>query len=130
MTHWLPLILYAALIFYVSSQTLPEAPIQLPDIDKIAHCMEYGLFTFLAYRVFSKINSKAVKKHIFLMVLIVSILYAFSDEWHQLYVPGRQMDSLDFLFDALGTIIITLLLQINDLKTNYVKFYQGRAKNP
>jgi VanZ family protein len=117
-THWLPWILYAGLIFYVSSQQLPEVPVKLPDIDKAAHVVEYGLFALLAFRALSTINNKPIRRHFIFVVLIISVLYAFSDEWHQLYVPGRQMDPLDFLYDSLGAIIVSILLKINDLRLN------------
>lgn len=118
LTHWLPFILYAALIFIVSSFPLPQVPAKLPDIDKAAHAFEYGIFALLAFRAFSVINSNLIKKHLLLTAIIVSVLYGFSDEWHQLHVPGRQMDTVDFLFDSLGASIIAILLKMNDLMIN------------
>ena len=97
---------------------MPQVPAKMPDIDKAAHSIEYGLFALLAFRAFSTVNGKLIKRHLLLTVLIVSILYGFSDEWHQLHVPGRRMDSIDFLFDSLGASIIAILLKMNDLMIN------------
>ena len=35
-------------------------------------------------------------------LVAVGILYGMSDEWHQMYVPGRSPDHMDLLADALG----------------------------
>jgi len=109
--YWLPFILYAGLIFYVSSQPLPEAPVQIPYIDRVAHFFEYAVFGYLAYRAFSQLKSKAIKKHLIFTTIIISVLYAFSDELHQFYVPGRVMNVSDFIFDVLGAGIIIFILR-------------------
>lgn len=110
--YWLPFILYAALIFYVSSQPLPELPVRIPYIDRVAHFFEYAVFGYLAYRALSRLNAKAIKKHLVFAVIIISVLYAFSDELHQFYVPGRVMSVSDFIFDVLGATVITLLFTV------------------
>jgi len=125
-THWLPWLLYAGLIFYVSGQRLPEVPVKLPDIDKAAHFFEYGLFAFLAYRALSRINNSRFQKNIFLATMIITVLYGFSDELHQYYVPGREMAVSDFLFDSAGGIIVTLLLR---LKYKQYKLQPSEGEN-
>lgn len=118
-THWFPLILYALLIFYISSQRLPElpAPLQIDHIDLIAHFLEYALFAYLAYRVFRKINNKLWQTHLVFITLVISILYGFSDELHQYYVPGRQMSIFDFLANSIGVITSVSLLRIKQINT-------------
>lgn len=39
-----------------------------------------------------------------------SVLYAFSDEWHQSFVPGRTADWRDILVDAFGAALAVWLL--------------------
>jgi VanZ family protein len=39
------------------------------------------------------------------MTVIISVLYAASDELHQLFVPGRMCDLNDFIVDSIGVII-------------------------
>ncbi|MBI4835621.1 MAG: VanZ family protein [Planctomycetes bacterium] len=93
LSRWLPFVLYAGLIFYISSGPLPEipGPLQIEYIDLVAHALEYALFTWLAYRAFGTI--KALRKQGLFITLLISILYGFSDELHQYSVPGRQMDT-------------------------------------
>lgn len=38
------------------------------------------------------------------MALVISVLYATSDEWHQTYVPGRAGQVADVLLDGLGSL--------------------------
>ncbi len=112
LTRWLPFILYAGLIFYISNGPLPElpAPLYFNHVDLIAHALEYALFAWLAYKAFVFI--KPLQQHILFVTLLISVLYGFSDELHQYYVPGRQMDVWDFLFDSLGAVVVMIIFKI------------------
>ncbi|MBI4397952.1 MAG: VanZ family protein [Candidatus Omnitrophica bacterium] len=74
----------------------------IPNLDKIIHFVLYfplpGLF-FLHYRV---AWAQRPVSFFFKMAVILSLIYAASDEWHQSFVPGRNMDFFDFLADAVG----------------------------
>jgi VanZ family protein len=41
---------------------------------------------------------------------LIGIIYAYSDEFHQRFVPGRSYDLYDFLTDCLGIILIQAIL--------------------
>ena len=108
---WGPVFLYAGLIFYISGRSLPAAPVYVPFFDKIAHFFEYALLGGLVYRALK--NSSVTwgrKKRAFLSVLL-TMLYAFSDEVHQFYVPNRLMSAGDFLADALGAIAVVMVIE-------------------
>lgn len=68
---------------------------------------------FENYRLRSFIDSHRV-----LTVLLLGIFYAFSDEVHQLFVPNRNCDSLDFLCDALGLTLGVIIYKIS-IKKKY-----------
>jgi len=53
-------------------------------------------------------DSKLKIKHIF-WVLIISIVYAASDEFHQLFVPGRSSTIKDILTDLIGILFAILI---------------------
>jgi VanZ family protein len=42
------------------------------------------------------------------MAGVIALLYAFSDEWHQSFVPGREGALRDVGIDALGVIGVSL----------------------
>ncbi len=101
---WLPLIGYAALIFYLSSR--PSLPKFLPNFylsDKLFHGIEYAVFGALVFHAFqdSPKPPETGKKVIILSILLV-ILYAISDESHQAYVPNRDASFYDFIADVVG----------------------------
>lgn len=98
--RWLPPILWMGLIFFVSSQpTLPSHPDELIDliIKKAGHIAEYGFLALLFRRAF-------LNKRQFLPLLL-TVLYAASDEYHQTFVPGRNGDLLDLGADVLGALL-------------------------
>ena len=46
------------------------------------------------------------------LALLIGILYAVSDEFHQLFVPGRAGQFRDVLVDGAGTVLGVLLASI------------------
>jgi len=98
-----PAIVYAALIFFMSSipgYELPDLPFW--SFDKIVHAVEFGLLGILLYRAFRYPKPSARP---YLFTILTGIPYAALDELHQLFVPGRNCDAVDFLMDVLGLIV-------------------------
>ncbi len=98
-----PLLAYAALIFYGSSQSrwLFEPP-EFFSSDKIYHFLEYGILGVLLARTIEKYGfSTSFQKRMF-WVLAVSFFYGLSDEFHQWFIPGRFATIGDVLADSLG----------------------------
>jgi len=101
------LLSYAALIFFWSSQPLPEGgPLaKIPFGDKLAHGIEYLIFGLLALKAFVPKNKKGI-----VVMLLISLGYAISDEVHQIFVPTRIPSFFDWLADSMG-IFGSLLLR-------------------
>jgi VanZ family protein len=101
--RFIPAILFAGLIFWVSSQTrLPQAPFLFEGIDKVFHAGEYGVLTALV--LFGARWPDARRAWAWVLPVVV---YAASDELHQLFVPGRSADLLDWLADSAGALLVT-----------------------
>lgn len=76
-------------------------------IRKLAHFTEYFILGILTYNMFDSYNKKAY------ISIIICILYAISDEIHQIFVPGRSCQIMDITIDTLGSLLgIYLLLFI------------------
>jgi VanZ family protein len=108
--YYAPLLLYMGLIFHLSS--LPSEkipPIGLWNLDKFFHMVEYGVLGALLWRSFALTLSFRTSV---IWTLIVGILYGLSDEIHQLYVPGRMFDYLDFTADALGVVLVVVAIYL------------------
>ena len=69
-------------------------------IRKLAHYTEYFILGLLVINMFTKnnINNK------YLISIILCIIYATSDEIHQLFIPGRACQLRDILIDSIGSI--------------------------
>jgi len=74
---------------------------------KSAHFIEYGILSILIYRA-----TKNLK-----LSIILSILYAASDEFHQSFVPGREPRVRDVIIDAVGSVTGVLIWNKLYLKT-------------
>ena len=93
--HWLPAALWAALIFALSSRPSVPTP-GFPDGDKILH---FGAYTILGFLLAYGARRSALGPT---WVVVIGLLYAASDEWHQSFVPGRMPDVTDWIADAFG----------------------------
>lgn len=80
----------------------------LEDVDytvrKIAHLSEYGVLAWLALCALAGRVSGATRRSI-VGALMVAVVWAITDEIHQLYVPGRTGCVKDVLFDTVGAIV-------------------------
>ncbi len=101
--RWIPAILIMAGIFILSSipsREMPSFGFWDTLVKKSGHFIGYGLLA-LSYWYAMKWNGKKVW-----LVLLITILYAISDEFHQTFIPGRHASLLDiFLFDTAGAVI-------------------------
>jgi VanZ family protein len=106
---WLPVALDAALIFYLSSiPRLPSPP--GPFSDKHFHFASYALFATLLVRALASGRIRNVTARIAIVATVLAALYGVSDEFHQMFVPGRSADPYDLLADTLGAAAAAGLL--------------------
>jgi VanZ family protein len=99
---WLPVGVWMALIFYLSSQPdLPHPESGWADLlfSSGAHLFMFGVLAVLWVRALGERSGG------WLIALILTLLYALSDEFHQSFVPGRHADPLDVVCDALGAAL-------------------------
>jgi VanZ family protein len=94
---WLPVIVWAAVIFAFSS--IPSLGTGLGVWDTIlrkgAHMTEYAILGLLLLRALGRE----------LPALAVGVTYAISDEVHQHFVRGRHASPIDVLVDTVGLAI-------------------------
>jgi len=106
--YWLPVILYATLIFYFSSIPGERIPQLFQGDDILAHITEYFIFALLLSRAFKAYLIKQGYLVRLLWVLIVGVLYAVSDEFHQSFVPGRTASFFDLSMDSIGILFANI----------------------
>ena len=107
--YWVPVALYAGVIFYLSAQSHPEE--QLPSFliedvsDKVLHAVEYGILAVLCYRAFRWAAGPAVARQAVVLAIVAASVYGVTDEAHQFFVPFRESSWLDWLADTIGAVI-------------------------
>jgi VanZ family protein len=100
---WLPVLLWAVLIFYLSSIPYLRFVDAWWDfyLRKFGHVIVFGILARLIARALTGSTMWSWKK-IFAWSLVFTILYAISDEYHQSFVPGRVPAVHDVMLDSLG----------------------------
>ena len=119
------LILYAGAIFALSNLSLTggESLLPFPNGDKLLHFMEFALFFFLSWK------AVPVRRRV-LCSLLITALYAGSDEIHQIFVATRTASLLDWLADFAGgaaTAGLTILFARTSLFTSWGQRILGRC---
>ena len=103
--YWGPVGIYAGVIFYFSSLSfMPEQVSSLVEelSDKFLHFCEYAVLGALMYRACRHAGGPRLSRSALTWAIAVSVLYGFSDELHQYFVPLREADGLDLVADAFG----------------------------
>jgi VanZ family protein len=94
---WLPVVVWAAAIFALSS--IPSLSSGLGTWDlvlrKLAHAAEYALLAALLLRALARPW----------LAFLFALAYAVSDEFHQHFVRGRTGTPRDVAVDAAGALI-------------------------
>jgi VanZ family protein len=125
--YWVPVLLWMSFIYWMSTETFssentsqiiepilrflmpsiaPEAAALIHAvIRKLGHLTEYFILGILLFRAFRRDSKELlVWRWAFYSVLVV-ILYAACDEFHQSFVSARTASSLDAAIDTLGGIL-------------------------
>jgi len=68
-----------------------------------AHGFSYFMLGFLSVLCLNAFNMCITKS--LAISVVICILYAFTDELHQYFVPGRSMQTIDILVDSCGAVL-------------------------
>ena len=139
---WSLVILWMGLIFFFSHQPATESSelssgitevivdmvhVIAPDNDQmfnqdiinfsIRKAAHFGVYLVLGILVSNGLICNSIPRpKAIILALIVCVLYAISDEFHQLFVPGRSGQVSDVLLDSTGGLVGVLLM--NAIKRN------------
>jgi len=90
-----------ALIFAASSiPNLKNLPGGMSD--KSGHSIGYAILAGVLLRAFAGGRLRGVTWPRGLLAIVLATLYGVTDEFHQLFVPGRSADRYDVVADCLG----------------------------
>lgn len=103
------------LIFFLSSQTSLQTPSLFPGADLLAHAVFYAVLGALLAR--SLVPQRVMTGKRVMLVTILVAVYGITDEYHQLFVPGRDASGWDILADGLGGLLAAWMLFCWDRRT-------------
>ncbi|MBN4074890.1 MAG: VanZ family protein [Alkaliphilus sp.] len=134
---WLAVLLWMVLIFNLSSQPANQsnklsegitkaivdtvervAPSTDFDLSRLNHIVRKNAH-FFAYLVLALLVMNAVRRtggNDIKLTLLICVLYAISDEMHQIFIPGRSAQLSDVLIDSVGVVVgIVMYLGISGI---------------
>ena len=126
--RWSPSILWMAVIFYLSSRTGEQLGSLMPWFQKFlpmmqsfdwGHFVAYFILGLTYYWAFLPRYSGAIVK---IAVVLLCGLYGVTDEYHQIFVDGRQPDLIDIRNDMIGAALAMLFVSIPAVKRILMKY--------
>jgi VanZ family protein len=102
---WILAAAWACLIFVLSSipgRHLPK--VEIMTHDKLLHAMVYAVLGGL-FLLAVKATSPLGAGRLVTAAVVLAGLYGLTDEFHQLFVPGRSADLRDAAADAAGALV-------------------------
>ncbi len=91
---------WVALTFVLTSIPNPQFQVPLPEADKLEHLAFYGVMGFF-FALWRRACGASVARAA-AQALLFAALVGGIDEAHQLWIPGRSADPLDWLADTAG----------------------------
>lgn len=82
-------------------------------VRKAAHFLEYFILCVFA---FNAVYEERNLKNTVIASIIIVFLYACSDEFHQLFIPGRACRFTDVIIDTTGGSLASLILYFRQIK--------------
>lgn len=114
MRSWFWVVVWMALIFFVSSQPAPELanePILDLVLKKLAHATAYAILAVLLNFALNGIRSRRLGLPTpSWLAFAIAVAYAGPDEIHEAFVPTRHASAVDVMIDACGAAIAMLAL--------------------
>ena len=112
--YWLPLIAWAGVIFALShtsgstlSTTVEETSQFVPLAlltQEFTHIVQYGALAALAYRLLASYQTLP-RMWTLGGALLFAVCYGVTDEFHQMFVPGRSATLGDLALDTIGAAL-------------------------
>jgi len=105
-----PVVGYMAFIFALSS--ISQTPALPGGTDKDLHALLYGGLGLLLVRALSGGWDRPIALRTVFLTVLFCCVYGISDEFHQWFVPPRQVEAYDVVADTVGGAIAALGLYL------------------
>ncbi len=118
-----PLIIYWIVLFIATSLPSTHFVDVFEISDKIKHFGAYFILSaLLGLNLHFQEKWKSIVPHFLSYTFILCTIYGLLDEIHQIFVPNRSAEFLDWVADVLGTLlgVIVVKIIIKNLKQKHV----------
>jgi VanZ family protein len=105
----LPLIAWCVFVYTASSIPSKNIPALGMYFDKVIHFGVYGTLCWLAHVAFHFQRNSSLKNYSLLAAIVFTVIFGMSDEFHQLFTPGRSADILDLAADTFGGLVYSAI---------------------
>jgi VanZ family protein len=102
---WLPVVAVMAAIFYFSSLPRKDIPSLFPLQDVFFHGMIYAVLAWFFKRALKHTCPHLSAATLVIVTVFFGLAYGASDEFHQLFTPGRTAGLEDVITDAVGSFL-------------------------
>ena len=109
--YWLPAAAYIGLIFALSSIPGKDIPSGFPNMDKVAHLLEYSLLGLLLGRAIRFTLAGRGRAAASLATIAAGAAVGVADELYQRGTPGRSSDVRDWAVDVTAVTLSVLYTQ-------------------
>jgi VanZ family protein len=114
--RWTAVVLWAGIIFYLSSLPGTAFPIRTTLLAKLVHLTEYTVLTALLVHALDTHSLRRGRGES--LAAALALAYAISDEVHQSFVPHRHPSALDVMIDASGIGAVALIAVMRQRSRN------------
>ncbi|RKN86684.1 VanZ family protein [Paenibacillus ginsengarvi] len=129
--RFLPALIWMAVIFYMSHQTGSDLDTILPFFQQwipAMHSFDFGhfiLYFVLAVTLYGALLPASASWKGKALVVLLCLLYGVTDEFHQMFVPGRYPDVLDLRNDTIGAALAMLAVSVPGVKRIVQRSFSG-----
>ena len=107
---YIPLAIYWLILFIATSIPVERLP-SIGFTDKINHFIAYFILAILVnLTLIYQRKSRLLFERAPIATIVICLLYGALDEVHQMFVPGRFAETLDWVADAIGAAAAVLLI--------------------
>ena len=116
---YIPLTIYWLILFTATSLPVQRLP-SIGFTDKINHFLAYFILAVLVnLTLIYQRKSRFLFNKASLVTIFIGLLYGAFDELHQILIPGRFAETLDWIADGMGTFVGVLVVYYLISKLKY-----------
>ena len=101
------MVLIMGMIFYLSHQ--PGYFVQLlqfPGLDKAAHAITYGILAGTLVYGLHPFANDSNRFILAILIVLFCLIFGITDEFHQSFIPGRNVSGWDIVADVFGGLFV------------------------